>query len=113
MHGVRHHRSRERSALQPRPLARGHGGHARARGQAGGRRAGTAGRVAGPDQGHEPEPMNRFAISLLVAVAPAAVVAQTGETILTAISANVAEPGGAVKIRIQRWSTPDEATPLM
>ena len=111
--GCHDDRSRERGALQPRPLARGHRGHARARGQAGGRRAGTAGRVARPDQGHEPEPMSRFALTLLVALTPAAVGAQTGETIFTATSANVAAPGAAVKIRIQRWSTPDEATPLV
>jgi hypothetical protein len=57
--------------------------------------------------------MSRLAVALLVALAPAALGAQTGETIFTATSANVAAPGAAVKIRIQRWSTPDEAAPLV
>ena len=50
---------------------------------------------------------------LLVTLALPAVSAQTSETIFTATSANVAEPGGPVKIRIQRWSTPEDATPLV
>ena len=52
-------------------------------------------------------------VALLVALALPAVSAQTSETVFTATSANVAEPGGPVKIRIQRWSTPEEATPLV
>jgi hypothetical protein len=50
-----------------------------------------------------------FAVALLVP----SLNAQTSETIFTATSANVAEPGSPVKIRIQRWSTPEEATPLV
>jgi hypothetical protein len=52
-------------------------------------------------------------VTLLVALALVDVNAQTSETIFTATSANVAEPGSPVKIRIQRWSTPEEATPLV
>ena len=51
--------------------------------------------------------------ALIVAPWMPAVGAQTSETIFTATSANVAEPGGPVKIRIQRWSTPEEAMPLV
>lgn len=36
-----------------------------------------------------------------------------GETVFTASSANVAEPGSPVKIRIQRWSTAEESAPLV
>jgi hypothetical protein len=52
-----------------------------------------------------------FAAFLVTLLVPS-LGAQTGETIFTATSANVAEPGSLVKIRIQRWSTPEEATPL-
>jgi hypothetical protein len=50
---------------------------------------------------------------LLAALAFVEVNAQTSETIYTATSANVAEPGSPVTIRIQRWSTMEEATPLV
>jgi hypothetical protein len=46
-------------------------------------------------------------------VATAGVATQTDETIFTAVSANVADPGGPVKIRIQRWSTSEQAAPLV
>ena len=48
-----------------------------------------------------------------LSIATAGVATQTDETIFTAISANVAEPGGPVKIRIQRWSTSEQASPLV
>jgi hypothetical protein len=51
-------------------------------------------------------------IGLLLSIAAAGLTAQD-ETIFTATSANVAEPGGPVKIRIQRWSTPEQAGPLV
>ena len=57
--------------------------------------------------------MRMLSVALIVALTLAAVNAQTSETIFTATSANVAEPGSSVKIRIQRWSTPEEATPLV
>jgi hypothetical protein len=57
--------------------------------------------------------MRSASVALLVALAMPAALAQTSETIFTATSANVAEPGGPVKIRLQRWSTPEEATPLV
>jgi hypothetical protein len=57
--------------------------------------------------------MRSVFVALLVALALPLVSAQTSETVFTATSANVAEPGGPVKIRLQRWSTPEEATPLV
>jgi hypothetical protein len=57
--------------------------------------------------------MRSVSAALIVSLAMPAVLAQTGETIFTATSANVAEPGGPVKIRILRWSTPEEAVPLV
>ncbi len=57
--------------------------------------------------------MRSMFAALIVGLAMPAVLAQTSETIFTATSANVAEPGGPVKIRILRWSTPEEAVPLV
>jgi hypothetical protein len=57
--------------------------------------------------------MRGVVVVVALALALPSVSAQTSETIFTATSANVAEPGGPVKIRIQRWSTPEEATPLV
>ena len=53
------------------------------------------------------------AIVVAFLAATAGVAAQADETIFTATSANVAEPGGPVKIRIQRWSAPEQAAPLI
>ena len=57
--------------------------------------------------------MRRAFAAFVVALLVPSLNAQTSETIFTATSANVAEPGSPVKIRIQRWSTPEEATPLV
>ena len=57
--------------------------------------------------------MRAVTIVLAVALALSTADAQTSDTIFTATSANVAEPGGPVKIRLQRWSTPDEGAPLV
>jgi hypothetical protein len=57
--------------------------------------------------------MKGFGAALLLALTMPALAAQTGETTFTATSVNVAQPGGPVKIRIERWSTPEEATPLV
>ncbi len=69
--------------------------------------------MARPDEGHQSQPVRGLAVALIVALALPAVDAQTSETVFTAMSANVAEPGGLVRIRIQRWSTPEEALPLV
>ena len=59
------------------------------------------------------KPLNVCAVVAALSMATAGVATQAGETIFTATSANVAEPGGPVKIRIQRWSTPEQAAPLV
>src|SRR6187551_71560 len=106
-------------------MAGGDGRHERTRRQALRRGAGTPGRVAGPGEGDEPEPMNtKPALGGVAAIvilglasgqvpahgqqgAAAAVktVADAGEFQLQAASANVKQPGNPVKIRIFRWST--------
>ena len=53
------------------------------------------------------------ATAVLVALASTVAPAQTGQTIYTATAANVAEPGAAVKIHIQRWSEAKDAAPLI
>jgi hypothetical protein len=45
--------------------------------------------------------------------APSAPTAQTGEVTLIGTSTNVAEPGQTVRIRILRWSSDAERTPLL
>ena len=57
--------------------------------------------------------MRSASAAFLVALLVSSLNAQTSETIFTATSANVAAPGAPVKIRIQRWSTLEEATPLV
>jgi hypothetical protein len=59
------------------------------------------------------KPLNVCALVVTVSMASVGVATQADETIFTAVSANVAEPGGPVKIRIQRWSTPEQAAPLV
>jgi hypothetical protein len=59
------------------------------------------------------KPVNVCALLAALSMATVGVATQADETIFTAISANVADPGGPVKIRIQRWSTPEQAGPLV
>jgi hypothetical protein len=59
------------------------------------------------------KPVNVCAVLVLISLATAGVATQTDETIFTAVSANVADPGGPVKIRIQRWSASEQAAPLI
>ena len=59
------------------------------------------------------KPVNVCAVLVVIAIATASVATQTDETIFTAVSANVADPGGPVKIRIQRWSASEQAAPLI
>ena len=59
------------------------------------------------------KPLTVCAIVVTFSMATAGVAAQADETIFTATSANVADPGGPVKIRIQRWSAPEQAAPLI
>ena len=72
--------------------------------------------MAWQNQRHEPEPMkplNVCALVVALTMATVGVATQTDETTFTAVSANVADPGGPVKIRIQRWSTSEQAAPLV
>jgi hypothetical protein len=50
---------------------------------------------------------------LLLALASAAVLAQGNEIDFTAVSANVKEPGSPVRIRLNRWSTDEERSPVL
>jgi hypothetical protein len=59
------------------------------------------------------KPVNVCAVLVAFSIATAGVAAQADETIFTAVSANVADPGGPVKIRIQRWSASEQAAPLI
>jgi hypothetical protein len=59
------------------------------------------------------KPVNVCAVLVGISIATASVATQTDETIFTAVSANVADPGGPVKIRIQRWSASEQAAPLI
>jgi hypothetical protein len=59
------------------------------------------------------KPVNACAVLVALSIAVAGVAAQADETIFTAVSANVADPGGPVKIRIQRWSALEQTAPLI
>src|SRR5688500_10637615 len=59
------------------------------------------------------KPVNPCAVLVALSIAVAGVAAQADETIFTAVSANVADPGGPAKIRIQRWSALEQAAPLI
>jgi hypothetical protein len=50
---------------------------------------------------------------LLLALASAPLIAQGGEIDFTAVSANVAQPGIPVRIRLMRWSTDEERGPIV
>jgi hypothetical protein len=50
---------------------------------------------------------------LLVALASAPLIAQGSEIDFTAVSANVAQPGTPVRIRLMRWSTDEERDPIV
>jgi hypothetical protein len=50
---------------------------------------------------------------LLLSFASAAVLAQSNEVDFTAVSANVKEPGSPVRIRLNRWSTDEERSPML
>jgi len=66
-------------------------------------RAGQAGRAG----------LGRRAGLLLLALASTPLLAQSHEIIFTATSANVKEPGSPVRIRLNRWSTDDERSPVL
>jgi hypothetical protein len=50
---------------------------------------------------------------LLLLLASAPLIAQGGEIDFTAVSANVAQPGVPVRIRLMRWSTDEERGPIV
>jgi hypothetical protein len=50
---------------------------------------------------------------LLLVLAAAPLIAQGGEIDFTAVSANVAQPGIPVRIRLMRWSTDEERGPIV
>jgi hypothetical protein len=50
---------------------------------------------------------------LLLVLASAPLIAQGGEIDFTAVSANVAQPGIPVRIRLMRWSTDEERSPIV
>jgi hypothetical protein len=53
------------------------------------------------------------AACLLVVLASASLIAQGSEIDFTAVSANVAQPGTPVRIRLMRWSTDEERSPIV